>query len=128
MKPEHLFMQNIANGSQALRIQHLPNVPQPVRPDLALMIAGYDLDGTGKPNGQRIYQLVSQADFAPMLHNYGFAVAGVAQYALYLLNRLYKTDSPVEQLKALAAYTITETASQGRKGRGEGSNGIHHAK
>ena len=50
-----------------------------------------------------------------MLHNYGFGLVGVAQYALYLLNRLYENGSSVEHLKALAAYVIAETASQDGK-------------
>ncbi len=96
-------------------IQPVQGAPAPVRPDLALLIAGYDVDASGTPTDQRIFQLVSQADFAPMLHNYGFAIQGVAQYALYLLNRLYERGSTVEQLKALAVYVITETASQDGK-------------
>lgn len=96
-------------------IQALPNVAAPVRPDLALLITGYDVDGNGQPTEPRIFQLLSQTDFAPMLHNYGFALSGIAQYALYLLNRLYQSDSTVEQLKALATYVITETASQDGK-------------
>jgi 20S proteasome alpha/beta subunit len=80
-----------------------------------LIIAGYDVDAAGQPTEQRIFQLISQADFAPMLHNYGFALSGVAQYGLYLLNRLYESDSTVDQLTALAAYVITETASQDGK-------------
>jgi 20S proteasome alpha/beta subunit len=86
----------------------------PIRPDLALLVAGYDAVQDAAPQ-QKIYQLVSGLDFAPMLHNYGFALAGVAQYGLYLLNRLYQDNKPVEQLKALAAYVITETASQDGK-------------
>ena len=50
-----------------------------------------------------------------MVHDYGFAVAGVAQYALYLLNRLYEQDRSVEELTALAIYAVTETASQDGK-------------
>jgi 20S proteasome alpha/beta subunit len=50
-----------------------------------------------------------------MLHDYGFAVAGVPQYALYLLNRLYEPDRGVDELTALAVYVITETASQDGK-------------
>jgi 20S proteasome alpha/beta subunit len=50
-----------------------------------------------------------------MFHNYGFALSGIAQYALYLLNRLYQNDSTITQLKNLAAYVITETASQDGK-------------
>jgi len=96
-------------------VQPIQGLAAPVRPDLNLVIAGYDNDVSGQPTEQRIFQLISQADFAPMLHNYGFALAGVAQYALYLLNRLYESDCKVEILTALAAYVITETASQDGK-------------
>lgn len=82
----------------------------PVRPDLAFMVAGFELDGT-----PRLYTLISQLDFPPMLHDYGFALLGVAQYALYLLNRLYEPDRTVEELASLAVYVITETASQDGK-------------
>jgi 20S proteasome alpha/beta subunit len=87
----------------------------PVRPELALLIAGYDTAPTGGQVDQKMFQIVSALDFAPMLHNYGFALVGVAQYGLYLLNRLYKDNATVDQLKALAAYVITETASQDGK-------------
>jgi 20S proteasome alpha/beta subunit len=80
------------------------------RPDLAFLVAGYEPDGS-----PRIYHLLSQLDFSPMLSNYGFAVQGIAQYALYLLNRLYEADRTVEELTALAVYVITETASQDGK-------------
>ena len=87
----------------------------PVRPDLALLIAGYDTAPAGKQPDQRMFQIISALDFAPMLHNYGFALVGVAQYGLYLLNRLFRDNATVDQLKALAAYVITETASQDGK-------------
>ena len=96
-------------------MQPLPGLTVPVRPDVSLLIAGFDVDQHGKHTEQRIFQLLSQLDFAPMLHNYGFGLVGVAQYALYLLNRLYENGSSVEHLKALAAYVITETASQDGK-------------
>jgi 20S proteasome alpha/beta subunit len=80
------------------------------RPELAFIVCGYDDDGTA-----RLYHLLSQADFAPMLSNYGFAVQGIGQYALYLLNRLYQPERSVEELTALAVYVITETASQDGK-------------
>ncbi|HTR97398.1 MAG TPA: hypothetical protein VMH61_05805 [Candidatus Acidoferrales bacterium] len=82
-------------------IQPIQGLLAPQRPDLALMVAGYDVDGAGAIAEPRMFQLLSQMDFAPMLHNYGFALAGIAQYALYLLNRLYQPDSSVEQLTAL---------------------------
>jgi 20S proteasome alpha/beta subunit len=50
-----------------------------------------------------------------MLHDYGYALNGVAQYALYLLNRLYTQNLTVEKLLPLGAYVITETASQDGK-------------
>ena len=100
-------------------VQAIPGSTKPVRPSLSLIIAGYDNDAEGKPTEQKIFQLLSQTDFAPMLHNYGFALSGVAQYALYLLNRLYENDLKIEILTALAAYVITETASQDGKVGGQ---------
>ncbi len=96
-------------------VQPMPGIPVPARPDLALIVAGYDLDDQGIPTEQKIYTLISGLAFAPMLHDYGFALQGVAQYALYLLNRLYEQERPVKQLEQLAAYVITETASQDGK-------------
>ncbi len=81
-----------------------------MRPDLAFLIGGYELDGT-----PRLFGLISMFDFSPMMHDYGFAVQGVAQYALYLLNRLYEADRTVQELTSLAVYVITETASQDGK-------------
>lgn len=80
-----------------------------VRPELAMIVAGYD---GATP---RMYQLASQFAFAAMLSNHGFALQGIAQYALYLLNRLYQPDRTVEELTALAVYVLTETASQDGK-------------
>jgi len=82
----------------------------PARPDLLFTVAGYEPDGT-----PRLFTVVSQLDFPPMLHDYGYALQGVAQYALYLLNRLYEPDRTVEELASLAVYVITETASQDGK-------------
>jgi 20S proteasome alpha/beta subunit len=83
---------------------------RPPRPDLNFIVAGFDLNHEPK-----IYRMSSSLDFAPMLHNYGFGIEGVAQYALYLLNRLYDPASEVKDLQCLAAYVITETASQDGK-------------
>ena len=87
----------------------------PSRPDLAFIVGGYELHDEGEEPVPRIYQMGSATDFSPMVHDYGFAVAGVAQYALYLLNRLYEADRSVEELQALVVYVITETASQDGK-------------
>lgn len=81
-----------------------------VRPDLAFLIGGYESNGPA-----RLFGLGSLLDFSPMLHDYGFAVQGVAQYALYLLNRLYEANRTVQELTPLAIYVITETASQDGK-------------
>jgi len=96
-------------------LQPIQGVQGPVRPSLTAIIGGYDLDDNGKPAIQRIYSLNCHWDFAPMLHDYGFGLEGVAQYALYLLNRLYTPESAVKNLLPLAAYVITETASQDGK-------------
>lgn len=89
--------------------------PNIVRPHLQLSIAGYDLEN-GKPI-PRLYSMVSNYDFAPNLHDFGFVVSGLVQYALYLLNRLYSINMDTETLKHLGAYVITETATQdGRVG------------
>jgi 20S proteasome alpha/beta subunit len=86
----------------------------PTRPDLQFIVAGYEMGPDGVGDAQ-IYSLQSGFDFAPSLHDYGFAVAGVPTYALYLLNRLCQVSRSVEDLTALAAYVITETASQDGK-------------
>jgi 20S proteasome alpha/beta subunit len=83
---------------------------RPARPDLNFIVAGFGLD-----HDPKIYRMSSSLDFAPMLHNYGFGVDGVAQYALYLLNRLYDPASVMDDLQCLAAYIIAETASQDGK-------------
>jgi 20S proteasome alpha/beta subunit len=85
------------------------------RPDLAFVIGGYEPIVEGAEPTPALYHLLSGLDFAPMLADYGFAVQGVAQYALYLLNRLYEQDRTVQELSALAVYVITETASQDGK-------------
>ncbi|HET8623044.1 MAG TPA: hypothetical protein VFM14_05740 [Gemmatimonadales bacterium] len=92
-----------------------PGVQAIARPDLAFVIAGYDADATGVYRVPRLYQTVSSLDFPPMLHEYGFVISGVAQYALYLLNRLYEPDRTLADLTSLALYVITETASQDGK-------------
>ncbi len=83
-----------------------------VRPGVEFIVVGYEMDEDRQP---RLYHLQSHTDFSPMLADYGFAVSGVAQYALYLLNRLYQPDRDVEELTALAVYVITETATQDGK-------------
>jgi 20S proteasome alpha/beta subunit len=104
-----------------------PNLPQTAmpnpqtggvisRPDLVFIVGGYERDQSGNFSRPVIYQLNSAFNFAPMIHDYGFAVAGVATYALYLLNRLYQADRKAQdELAPLAVYAISETASQDGK-------------
>ena len=96
------------------QVQQSQQPVPPVRPDLAMIVTGYDRveDRFGEP---KTYQLLAGYDFAPMLSGHGFALQGVPQYALYLLNRLYVPEATTEELMALAAYVITETASQDGK-------------
>jgi 20S proteasome alpha/beta subunit len=93
----------------------VPGMPMLARPDLVFIVAGYDQDPDGAFTIDKIYQLQSGWDFAPNLHEYGFALAGVPQYALYLLNRLYEPNRTLQELIPLAVYAITETASQDGK-------------
>ncbi|MQY61740.1 hypothetical protein GH146_00450, partial [archaeon] len=76
-----------------------------VRPCVQLTIAGYDSEN--EKLIPRIYSMLSNLDFAPNLHDFGFALGGVAQYALYLLNRLYDVNMDIASLKHLAAYVVT---------------------
>jgi len=92
-----------------------PGIPQLARPDLAFLCVGYDPGPSGRFEVPRIYQSLSAFDFPPMLHEYGFAIIGVTQYALYLLNRLFEPDRSLAELTSLAVYVITETASQDGK-------------
>ncbi|MEP7352056.1 MAG: hypothetical protein ABI824_02370 [Acidobacteriota bacterium] len=92
---------------------------RPARPDLNFIVAGLGSDQIPK-----IFRLSSSMDFAPMLHNYGFGMEGVTQYGHYLLSRLYDADNGVDELQELAAYVITETASQDGKVGGPVQVGI----
>lgn len=89
--------------------------PAPIKPGLAITVGGYELNEDNIPNIQKIYSLNSANNFAPAYHDYGYALNGVAQYALYLLNRLYVPDMTVDCLTHLGAYVISETASQDGK-------------
>ena len=116
-------LRDVSRASYHEWFPSVPAVPAPgpasqgqvaVRPDLQFIVAGYEWEDD-LPGDPRIYSLSSGLDFAPSLHDYGFAVAGIPTYALYLLNRLYEQDRSVGELTALAVYVITETASQDGK-------------
>lgn len=114
------LVREIARRRYAEWFPHLPpaafpGTPQLSRPDLQFVVAGYDADAEGRYTQPRLYSSGSGLDFPPSLHEYGFVLSGVAQYALYLLNRLYEADRSLEDLRNLAVYVITETASQDGK-------------
>jgi len=88
---------------------------KPQRPNLIILIGGYDINEKGEIGVQRIYSLNSPTNFAPHLHNTKFALSGVPQYATYLLNRLYSPNMKINNLVKLAAYVISETATQDGK-------------
>jgi len=111
---KHL-MKQYADWFKGFLIRPVPNSTTPPRPTIMVIVGGYEVDDGGKPTVQKIYSLNCHNNFAPLLHDYGFGLSGVAQYALYLLNRLYTPESNVENLLALGAYVITETASQDGK-------------
>jgi 20S proteasome alpha/beta subunit len=92
-------------------IIEVPNSGIPARPMLNITIAGFD----NKDDKNRIYSLSSGNNFAPLLFNTGMCVWGVPQYAIYLLHRLFSQEMNIEDALALAAYVITETATQDGK-------------
>ncbi|MBI3443138.1 hypothetical protein HY008_00530 [Candidatus Woesebacteria bacterium] len=104
-----------SNWFKDFTIQPVQGSEKPARPGIAAIIAGYNLDDDGKPSEKKVYKLHSLLDFAPQRSNYGFAVDGIAQYALYLFNRFYTKDRGVDELMHLATYSITETATQDGK-------------
>jgi 20S proteasome alpha/beta subunit len=95
---------------KGMPISPIPNSGIPERPSLNFTIAGFD-----NTNIHRIYSLNSSMNFAPLLFNTGMCLSGVLQYAIYLLNRLFSQEMDIEDALALAAYVITETATQDGK-------------
>jgi 20S proteasome alpha/beta subunit len=94
-------------------IKPKPDSETPERPGLNITIAGFDtLNGTSK---HYIYLLSSGTNFAPQLCNTGMCLTGVPQYAIYLLHRLFSSEMSLENALSLAAYVITETATQDGK-------------
>ena len=85
------------------------------RPEIGCILAGFPAKGSPREKEAEIYSLLSPLNFAPLLHNYGFALSGVAQYALYLMNRTYRTEISLDDAIAIAHYVISETATQDGK-------------
>jgi hypothetical protein len=62
-----------------------------------------------RPNGTGIYTLPSGLNFTPMPMGRPYALSGVANYALYLYQRLWRPNLTADQAAELAALLITET-------------------
>jgi len=86
------------------------NVALEQRPIIGFIAGGYESMGETK-----LYYLSSPLDFAPQLVTTGIALGGVPQYATYLVHRLYNPEMGRKQLLRLAAYLISETATQDPK-------------
>lgn len=89
-------------------------LPPDQRPPLLLILAGYERASATEPI-PKTYLLASNLDFAPQLFPQGNCLAGVVQYAVYLLHRFYDQKMKILSLSRLAAYLIVETASQDPK-------------
>lgn len=90
------------------------NIPPDKRPVVLLTLAGYRFIDGQQPQPM-IYLLNSQANFAPQLILHIPCLAGVPQYAVYLVHRYYDPSVSVGRAKALTEYLIAETASQDPK-------------
>jgi predicted proteasome-type protease len=88
--------------------------PLDQRPVINFLLAGYAAGTSNRLDVPRIYLLASQIDFAPQLCARQM-LAGVPQYAIYLLHRLYDQTMTIENLLSLAVYLINETATQDPK-------------
>lgn len=90
------------------------DVPADKRPAVLMIVAGYRGGGQASKEPM-IYLLNSEANFAPQLFGQSPCMAGVPQYAVYLVNRYYDPTISRERARALAEYLIAETASQDPK-------------
>jgi len=85
-------------------------MPVDMRPKVLFLVAG--LSDSKEP---RIYLTNSHLQFAPQLFQNGHACAGIINYAVYLLHRLYSKGMTRKNLVSLAHYVVTETATQDPK-------------
>ncbi len=88
-------------------------IPAHQRAGVVLMIGGYRAV-RNEVTEPLMYLLNSQTNFAPQLFS-DTCLAGVPQYAIYLVHRYYDKNISIPKATALAEYLITETASQDPK-------------
>ena len=84
------------------------------RPGLGFLFQGYKSPGHTDPE-PRTYLLSSNLDFAPQLFPAGIAMAGAVQYSIYLADWFYSPGLSTHRIAHLAAFLISETASQDPK-------------
>ncbi len=89
------------------------SIPPANRPAVLITLAGYRYSDGAEPEAL-LYMLVSQTNFAPQLFK-DKCMAGVPQYAIYLVHRYYDDAITLDKAKALSEYLISETASQDPK-------------
>lgn len=80
---------------------------------VVMILAGYR-QSQGQPAEPMMYLLNSQSNFAPQLCS-DTMMAGIPQYAVYLVHRYYSPDMTLAKAQALSEYLIVETASQDPK-------------
>lgn len=91
-------------------INWFKDIPRDHRQALGFIVGGFEESAEAK-----IYYLQSPLDFAPQLVTTGIALGGIPQYATYLVHRLYDPGMSISNLFSLAAYIISETATQDPK-------------
>jgi hypothetical protein len=72
------------------------------RPDAALLYADYA--------GQRLVILPSEMNFAPVDDGRPYAMLGVTPYAMYLYQRLWRSDFSPSEAVRLGLFLVTETS------------------
>ncbi len=88
-------------------------IPVEKRPEVVFLLAGYPrASASALPAA---YLLTSSTYFAPQLAGNYPMMIGVPQYAIYLSHRYYDPAMTADNAAALAAYLISETASQDPK-------------
>lgn len=89
------------------------DIPPERRSGVVMIVAGHR-NKPGQSSEAMMYLLNSQSNFAPQLCG-NTMMAGVPQYAVYLVHRYYDSGITLQKAQALADYLIVETASQDPK-------------
>jgi predicted proteasome-type protease len=112
-KSREILIKRYDEWFKHMSVTPIPNSGTPEKPALNITIAGFDK--IGEDIEHRIYLLSHFNNFAPQLFNTKMCLTGVPQYAIYLSHRLFSPEMSIENALSLAAYVITETATQDGK-------------